>query len=330
MNKLTPMMEQYLEVKKQNPGCLLFFRLGDFYEMFFDDALTASKELEITLTGRSCGQEERAPMCGVPYHAAETYIQRLIQKGYKVAICEQMEDPKLAKGIVKREITRIVTPGTNMNAESLEENKNNYICSVNRVEDVMGLAVADVTTGEFLVTELTEEEKFWDELAKYRPTELLVSEDLKNMESLDFDRIAKTYSVFVNPYPNYHYQYQRCKDRILQHFKVLSLEGLGLQEMPLGATAAGALLDYLLETQKRDLGHISKLTTYSLQQYMMLDATTRRNLELTQTLRDKGRKGSLLWVLDYTSTAMGGRLLRKWLEQPLVDKAAIEDRLDAV
>ncbi|MBC8543003.1 MAG: DNA mismatch repair protein MutS [Clostridia bacterium] len=324
------MMEQYLEVKKQNPGCLLFFRLGDFYEMFFDDALTASKELEITLTGRSCGQEERAPMCGVPYHAAETYIQRLIQKGYKVAICEQMEDPKLAKGIVKREITRIVTPGTNMNAESLEENKNNYICSVNRVEDVMGLAVADVTTGEFLVTELTEEEKFWDELAKYRPTELLVSEDLKNMESLDFDRIAKTYSVFVNPYPNYHYQYQRCKDRILQHFKVLSLEGLGLQEMPLGATAAGALLDYLLETQKRDLGHISKLTTYSLQQYMMLDATTRRNLELTQTLRDKGRKGSLLWVLDYTSTAMGGRLLRKWLEQPLVDKAAIEDRLDAV
>ncbi len=330
MNKLTPMMEQYLEVKKQNPGCLLFFRLGDFYEMFFDDALTASKELEITLTGRSCGQEERAPMCGVPYHAAETYIQRLIQKGYKVAICEQMEDPKLAKGIVKREITRIVTPGTNMNAESLEENKNNYICSVNRVEDVMGLAVADVTTGEFLVTELTEEEKFWDELAKYRPTELLVSEDLKNMESLDFDRIAKTYSVFVNPYPNYHYQYQRCKDMILQHFKVLSLEGLGLQEMPLGATAAGALLDYLLETQKRDLGHISKLTTYSLQQYMMLDASTRRNLELTQTLRDKGRKGSLLWVLDYTSTAMGGRLLRKWLEQPLVDKAAIENRLDAV
>lgn len=329
-NKLTPMMDQYLEVKKQNPGCLLFFRLGDFYEMFFEDAVTASRELEITLTGRSCGQDEKAPMCGVPYHSAESYIQRLIQKGYKVAICEQMEDPKLAKGIVKREITRIVTPGTNMNAEAIEQDRNNYILSVNRVEDVIGVAVADISTGEFLVTEFKEEEKFMDEMAKFRPSELLVNEDLRNMQSFDFDRLARLYSIYINSYESYHYQWERCRDTILQHFKVLSLEGLGLGEMPLATTAAGALLEYLVETQKRDLTHISRIDTYSVQQYMMLDAATRRNLELTETMRDKSRRGSLLWILDYTKTAMGGRLLRKWLEQPLVVQEQIEERQIAV
>ena len=328
--KLTPMMDQYLEVKKQNPGCLLFFRLGDFYEMFFEDAITASRELEITLTGRSCGQDEKAPMCGVPYHSAENYIQRLIQKGYKVAICEQMEDPKMAKGIVKREISRIVTPGTNMNAEAMEQNKNNYIMSVNRVEDMIGVAIADVTTGEFLVTEFKEEEKFMDEVAKYSPSELLVNEDLKNMQSLDFDRITRLHAVYINSYESYHYQYERCRDTILHHFGVLSLDGLGLSEMILAVSAAGALLEYLMDTQKRDLNHITRIDTYSVQQFMMLDAATRRNLELTETMRDKSRKGSLLWILDYTKTAMGGRLLRKWLEQPLVSLEQIEERQEAV
>ena len=330
MSKLTPMMEQYQEVKKEIPDCLLFFRLGDFYEMFFEDAVTAARELELTLTGRSCGQEERAPMCGVPYHAAETYIQRLVQKGYKVAICEQMEDPKEAKGLVRREITRIITPGTSMNADGIGEGKNNYIMSVNRVADVIGLAVADITTGEFLVTEFSEEEKLWDEMAKFDPAELLVNEDLHNMQSLNLEAIQARYPVYINPYGHYHYQYERCRDQLLHHFGMITLDGLGLQHMELGVTAAGALLDYLLETQKRDLHHINQLKTYSVQQYMVLDAATRRNLELTETMRDKGRRGSLLWVLDHTRTAMGGRRLRRWLEQPLIEPKAIRDRLDAV
>jgi DNA mismatch repair protein MutS len=308
----------------------LFFRLGDFYEMFFDDAKTASRELELTLTGRSCGQEERAPMCGVPYHAAESYIQRLVQKGYKVAICEQMEDPKEAKGLVRRDITRIITPGTSMNASAVEEGKNNYIMSVNRVSDAIGLAVADITTGEFLVTEFSEEEKLRDEMARFEPAELLVNEDLHNMQSLNLEEVAARYPVYVNPYAGYHYQYDRCREEILRHFGVVTLDGLGLAQMELGVTAAGALLDYLLETQKRDLQHINQLKTYSVQQYMILDGATRRNLELTETMRDKNRKGSLLWVLDYTRTAMGGRLLRRWIEQPLIETAAIEERQDAV
>ena len=330
MSKLTPMMEQYQEVKKEIPDCLLFFRLGDFYEMFFEDAVTTSRELELTLTGRSCGQEERAPMCGVPYHSAETYIQRLVQKGYKVAICEQMEDPKEAKGLVRREITRIITPGTSMNADNIEEGKNNYILSVNRVSDAIGLAAADITTGEFLVTEFSEEEKLWDEMAKYEPAELLINEDLHNMQSLNLEAVAARYPVYINPYANYHYQYERCRDLILHHFGVLTLDGLGLDRMELGVTAAGALLDYLLETQKRELQHINRLKTYSVQQYMVLDGATRRNLELTETMRDKSRKGSLLWVLDHTRTAMGGRQLRRWIEQPLIEQKAIMERLDAV
>ncbi len=329
MSKLTPMMEQYQEVKKNNPDCLLFFRLGDFYEMFFEDAIVTSRELELTLTGRSCGQEERAPMCGVPYHSAETYIQRLVQKGYKVAICEQMEDPRLAKGLVKREITRIVTPGTTMNADTIGEN-NNYIMSVNRIADAIGLAVADITTGEFLVTEFSEEEKLWDEVAKFQPSELLVNEEIQNMQSLDLDRMKERLSLFVNAYAPYHYQYPRCKEEVLHQFGVLQLEGLGLDGMELGVTAAGALLEYLTETQKRELSHINQVKTYSVQEYMILDMATRRNLELTETLRDKSRRGSLLWVLDHTQTAMGGRRLRKWMEQPLIQKQAIDTRLACV
>ena len=322
------MMEQYLKVKEENPGCLVMFRLGDFYELFFEDAVEASRELELTLTGRDCGQEERAPMCGVPYHAIEGYLQKLVAKGYKVAICEQMEDPKLAQGLVKREVTRIVTPGTNINSDSVEEKRNNYIMSVNRTCDRMGIAVCDITTGEFAVTEFEEEEKFWDEVAIYRPAEMIVNEE--NMGSLDQERLKKAYQVFVNPYGAHHFRLERCEEVLRRHFRVHSLEGLGMTEMPLSVTAAGALMDYLTETQKRDLTHITHISSYSLAQYMMLDSATRRNLELTQTLRDKSRQGSLLWVIDYTKTAMGGRLLRKWIEQPLIDRAQIQRRLDAV
>ena len=328
MAKYTPMMEQYLKVKEENPDCLLMFRLGDFYELFFEDAVTASKELELTLTGRDCGQAERAPMCGVPYHAIEGYLQKLVSKGYKVAICEQMEDPKQAQGLVKREVTRIVTPGTNINSDHMEEKGNNYIMAVNRTCDRMGLAICDITTGEFSVTELEEEDKFWDELGKYRPAELIVNEE--NLGSLDLERCKDNYGVFVNTYGAHHFRLERCQDVLKHHFKVHSMEGLGMTEMPLAVTAAGGLLDYLVETQKRDLSHISRISTYSLNQYMMLDASTRRNLELTETLRDKSRHGSLLWVLDYTRTAMGGRLLRKWVEQPLIDREQIERRQDAV
>lgn len=328
MAKYTPMMEQYLKVKEENPGCLLMFRLGDFYELFFDDAITASKELELTLTGRDCGQAERAPMCGVPYHAIEGYLQKLVSKGYRVAICEQMEDPKLAQGLVKREVTRIVTPGTNINSEHVEEKRNNYIMSVNRTCDRLGIAICDITTGEFFVTEFEEEDKFWDEVAKYRPSEIIINEE--NAGGIDIERLKKSYEIFVNLYGAHHFRLERCEDVLKHHFHVHSMEGLGMSELPLSVTAAGALLDYLVETQKRDLSHISRISTYSLKQYMMLDSATRRNLELTQTLRDKNRQGSLLWVIDYTRTAMGGRLLRKWTEQPLIDKEQIEKRLDAV
>ena len=327
MAKFTPMMEQYLKVKQEVPGCLLMFRLGDFYELFFEDAKTASRELDLTLTGRDCGQAERAPMCGVPYHAIEGYLQKLVDKGYKVAICEQMEDPKLAQGLVKREVTRIVTPGTNINSDQVGDKGNRYIMSVNRTCDGIGLAACDITTGEFSVTELDEEAGFWDELAKFRPSELLLNEE--NVDSLDTERLKKL-GIYVNVYEGRHFRLDRCGETLCRHFHVHSLEGLGLSDLPLSVTAAGALIDYMVETQKRDLNHITRISTYSLSQYMMLDQSTRRNLELTETLRDKSRTGSLLWVLDYTKTAMGGRLLRKWTEEPLIDAGAICRRLDAV
>ena len=328
--KLTPMMEQYRSVKAENPDCLLFYRVGDFYEMYFEDAVTASKEVDLTLTGRSCGEDGRVAMCGMPYHAAESYIQRLVQKGYKVAICDQMEDPKLAKGLVKREITRIVTPGTSMNAEATPEGRNNYLVAVNRVADCIGLAVCDVTTGEFRVTEFNEESKLLDELAKLEPAELLISEDVESMQGVDLATFSEFYPVYINSYPGYHFQYERCRDLILHQFGMLTLDGLGMERMELGVTAAGALLDYLQETQRRELTHIRQLRTYSVQDYMVLDAATRRNLELTETMRDKEKKGSLAWVLDHTGTAMGGRMLRRFIEQPLISPKAIRERLDAV
>ena len=259
--KMTPMMEQYLEVKRQIPDCLLFYRLGDFYEMFFEDAETTARELELTLTGRNCGEGERATMCGVPYHAAENYIQRLVQKGYKVAICEQMEDPKLAKGLVKREITRIVTPGTTMN-ENMPGENNNYILCLNWVQDVIGMAVCDITTGEFLVTEFSEEEKLLDEIAKFKPSEILVNQDIIELENLDLPAVCERLSIYLNRFESYHYQYQRCKETILRQFGVMQLEGLGLADRELGVTAAGALIEYLTDTQKRKLDHINQLKTY--------------------------------------------------------------------
>lgn len=329
---LTPMMQQYLETKKKCEGCLLFFRLGDFYEMFFEDALTASRELEITLTGRDCGLEERAPMCGVPYHSAETYINKLVEKGYKVAICEQVEDPKAAKGIVKREIIRIVTPGTLIDTNVLEEGKNNYLMSIYSDTNSYGIAVVDITTGEFRVTEIAGsgiQKKLMEEIAKYNPAELICNKDFTNFQSL-IEEIKNRFHTFINEYNEWSFDYETAYKRLCEHFHVHHLDGLGLKEFSSGISASGALLEYLNDTQKVNLGHVVEITPYYIEEYMRLDISSRRNLELTETLREKSRKGSLLWVLDRTKTAMGARLLRKWLEQPLLDVKQIRKRLDGV
>lgn len=326
---LSPMMEQYLQIKKENADCLLFFRLGDFYEMFFEDAIITSKELELTLTSRASGGNEKAPMCGVPFHAVEGYIQRLVTRGYKVAICEQMEDPRFTKGLVKREITRIITPGTTMNAEMPGES-NNYICCIDRLENAIGLAVCDITTGEFLVTEFEDEDKLIGELGKFKPSEVLINQEIEDLKGLDLTTLGERMNFFVNSYGAFHFQYDRCRETVLRQFGVMNLDGLGLDAMDLGVTASGALLEYLTDTQKRELTHISQVRTYSVMDYMVLDNATRRNLELTETLRDKSYRGSLLWVLDHTGTAMGGRMLRKWMEQPLIRKEAIDERLSCV
>ncbi len=326
---LTPMMQQYMETKKQYPDCILFYRLGDFYEMFFEDALTASKELEITLTGKSCGLEERAPMCGIPYHAAEGYLTKLVSRGYKVAICEQVEDPKMAKGLVKREVVRIVTPGTNLNMQSLEETKNNYIVSVAFTPNMIGISVADVTTGDFYLTEADDLRKLNDELMKYDPSEIICNEAFL-VSGYDINELRNKYRVSVNPLDSHYFDDDSCKRVLLRHFKVNTLIGLGIEDFPVGLVAAGAMLQYLYETQKTELVHFTHIYPYLTSKYMLLDSSTRRNLELTETLRDKQKRGSLLWVLDRTKTAMGGRMLRSIIEQPLIDKQDMEDRLDAI
>lgn len=323
------MMEQYIATKEQYKDCILFYRLGDFYEMFFDDALLASKELELTLTGKDCGLDERAPMCGVPFHAAETYINRLVEKGYKVAIAEQMEDPKLARGLVKREVIRIVTPGTNMSNELLEEGKNNYIVSLSETADGYGIAVADISTGIFKTCKVKSIEKIIDELNKYQPSELVYKKsfDLSKGEiafTIDKLNIAKTCV------DDYYFDYDTCAGLIMSHFNVSGLEGLGLADCPMLVTASGALLQYLCDTQMSSMEHINDIKIYNMEAYMIIDSSTRRNLELTETIRDKQKKGSLLWVLDKTKTAMGARLLREYVEQPLMDKVAINDRLDSI
>ena len=328
-NELTPMMKQYMQTKEEYKDCILFYRLGDFYEMFFDDALTASKELEITLTGKNCGLEERAPMCGIPYHAVDSYLNRLVSKGYKVAICEQVEDPKTAKGIVKREVIRVVTPGTNLDTQGLDETKNNYIMCIVYMADRYGLSVADVTTGEYLVTELDSQTKLMDELYKFMPSEIVCNEAFY-MSGLDLDDLKNHLHMAIYSLEAWYFDDALCRETLQEHFKVASLEGIGLSDYECGMIASGALLKYLEETQKNSLSHMSRLTRYATGNYMVLDSATRRNLELVETLREKQKRGSLLWVLDKTKTAMGARTLRKYVEQPLIDKKSIVKRLDAV
>lgn len=326
---MTPMMQQYMETKSQYPDCILFYRLGDFYEMFFDDALTASKELEITLTGKNCGMEERAPMCGVPYHAVDGYLTKLVSKGYKVAICEQVEDPKQAKGIVKREVVRIVTPGTILNAAAIDESKNNYIMCIVYIADCYGLSVADVTTGDYFVTELPDGQKLKDEIFKFMPSEIICNESFY-MSGMDLEDMKNRLGITIYSLESWYFDDEICKSKLMEHFKVSSLQGLGLADYDCGVISAGALLQYLLETQKNDLSHMTHITPYTTGKYMMLDSSTRRNLELCETLREKQKRGSLLWVLDKTKTAMGARTLRKYIEQPLIERTEIERRLDAV
>ena len=327
--QLSPMMTQYLETKKQYEDCILFYRLGDFYEMFFEDAKTASKELELTLTGKDCGLSERAPMCGVPYHAVESYLTRLVQKGYKVAIAEQMEDPKTAKGIVKREVIRVVTPGTITSAQALDETRNNYLMAVVYTGNSYGIATVDSTTGDFFVTEVNSERAFLDEIHKFAPSELICNEALE-MSGLDIGELKERCHLAVTALENRFFSDDTCRRILKEHFKVLSLEGLGLTDYGNGLIAAGCALQYLYETQKNDLAHLTKLTPYTTGQYMMLDTFTRRNLELVETLREKQKRGSLLWVLDKTKTAMGARMLRGFVEQPLLGKDEIEQRQAAI
>ena len=329
MGTLTPMMQQYMETKKQYQDCILFYRLGDFYEMFFEDAITVSRELEIVLTGKNCGLQERAPMCGVPYHAVEGYLNRLVAKGYKVAICEQVEDPKQAKGIVKREVVRIVTPGTNLNVQALDETKNNYIMCIVYIADRYGLSVADVSTGDYFVTELDSGKKLLDEIAKFAPSEIICNEPFY-MSGMDLDDLKNRLGIAIYSLDAWYFDDAMCEKVLKEHFKVSTLEGLGLGDYNCGVIAAGALMQYLYETQKTSLDHLTHITGYATGKYMLLVSSTRRNLELCETLREKQKRGSLLWVLDKTKTAMGARTLRSYVEQPLIDQEEIIRRLDAV
>ena len=326
---LSPMMVHYCQTKCAYKDSILFYRLGDFYEMFFEDAKTVSRELELTLTGKDCGLSERAPMCGIPYHAAETYINRLIDKGYKVAICEQVEDPKTAKGIVKREVTRVVTPGTNLNMQELDEGKNNYLMAIVCVGDHFGVSTADITTGDCYVTEIDEERKLWDEINKFLPAEIICN-DAFLVSGVDVDDLRNRLHISVFALESWYFGDDLCKQTLLEHFKISSLEGLGLADYDSGVIAAGSLFRYLLDTQKNTMEHMNKIIPYTTDRYMVIDSSSRRNLELVETLREKQKRGSLLWVLDKTKTAMGARMLRNFVEQPLIDADAINERLDAV
>ena len=330
LSKLSPMMQHYLKTKKEYPGCILFYRLGDFYEMFFEDAEIVSRELELTLTGKSCGLPERAPMCGVPFHAVDSYLTRLVEKGYKAAICEQVEDPRTAKGMVKREVIRIVTPGTNLDMESIEEGKNNFIfCILYSRQGKSGIAVADVTTGEFYMTETEGDRKVYDEIIRYSPSEIICSDSFM-LSGLDLRDMQDRLGIIINTLGPHYFDEAASQKVLLEHFHVSSLIALGMDDKRTGSAAAGALLKYLYDTQKNSLSNITGISVYASGKYMLLDSSTRRNLELTQTMREKKKRGSLLWVLDRTATAMGARRLHQMLEQPLIDRALIEQRLDAV
>ena len=329
MTEYTPMMQHYLKTHEEYKDCILFYRLGDFYEMFFDDAKVVSKELELTLTGKSCGAEERAPMCGIPYHAAETYLTRLVKKGYKVAICEQVEDPKLAKGMVKREVTRVVTPGTTLNAQALDETKNNYIMCIAYIGDHYGISSADITAGDYYVTEVDSERKLLDEVNKYQPTEIICNEAFY-ISGIDIDDMKNRMGIVIYSLDAWYFSDETAQMTLKDHFKVRDLEGLGLADYDSGVVAAGALLKYLYETQKTTLSNLVAIHPYTTGKFMIIDSSTRRNLELVETLREKQKRGSLLWVLDKTRTAMGARTLRSFVEQPLIERTEIEERYDAI
>lgn len=329
MGEMTPMMKAYCETKNEYKDCLLFYRLGDFYEMFFDDALVASKALEITLTGKDCGLEERAPMCGIPYHAVDSYLNKLVSMGYKVAICEQVEDPKLAKGLVKREVTRIVSSGTNLDINALDESKNNYLMCISFDSDDIGISVVDVTTGDFYLTEVEDINRLYDEIIKFEPSEIICN-DAFLLSGIDVEDLRGRLGIQLNALDSHYFDEELCRRKIMQHFNVKSLIGLGIEDFPEGCVAAGALLTYLYDTQKTTISNLTHIYPYLTNKYMLLDSSTRRNLELTETMRDKQKRGSLLGVLDRTKTAMGGRMLRSFVEQPLKDKASIENRLDAI
>lgn len=330
MSELSPMMQNYMDTKKEYSDCILLYRLGDFYEIFFEDAQIASKELGLTLTGKACGLEERAPMCGVPHHAVEGYVNKLIQNGHKVAICEQMEDPKEAKGLVRREVTRIVTPGTNLDIDALDSTKNNYLMCIVYMADCFGLSVADITTGEYLVTEVESDEDMLDEIYRFEPSEIICNEAFL-VSGIDLETIKYKLSVTVFSLESWYFDDKLCEKTLKEHFRVESLSGFGLVPGGLSTIAAGALLKYLYELHKgSEISHLKNLTSFSQKAFMLLDMATRRNLELTETIRDKQKKGSLFGVLDKTKTAMGARMLRSFIEQPLIKKDEIIGRLNAV
>ena len=321
---VTPMMQQYLDVKEQYSDAILFFRLGDFYEMFFDDAKLASRELELTLTGKDCGLSERAPMCGVPFHACDVYVRKLIEKGYKVAICEQMTDPATTKGLVERAVTRVITPGTVIESSMLEEKKSNYIAAICLRKNQAGMAFCDVSTGEFSLFQIPDARNFLtDELALIAPSELVVN----NRD--EFARLAPEQARLASYVDEETFTYAAASRCMTAHFR-RSVKELGFDEQRIAVCAAGALLSYLTETQKNALSHILTAMPYDSKQYMALDKSALRNLELTETTRAKSRRGSLLWILDRTQTAMGSRLLRSWIERPLFSESEINRRLDAV
>ena len=321
-------MRQYLETKEQYPDCILFYRIGDFYEMFFDDAKLAAEELELVLTGKDCGMEERAPMCGIPFHAAENYIARLVKKGYKVAIGEQVEDPKLAKGLVKREVIRVCTPGTITGTENLDEKKNNFLLSIAYTVGAFGISACDVSTGEFYTTEVSDPEKVYDEIQHYQPSEIICN-DAFLISGIDSEDLKARFHCILTVSPSWYFDEEKCRTLIRDHFH-RDPQGLGLDIFPTLIPSAGACLRYVYETQFSEVSYINDIKIVSASQFMLMDSQAQRNLELLETLREKERKGSLLWVLDRTKTAMGGRLLRRMISEPLIVKEDIEDRLDAI
>ena len=329
MGELTPMMRQYMEIKEKYKDCILFFRLGDFYEMFFEDAIVASKELEITLTGKDCGQQERAPMCGVPFHAADGYIARLVSKGYKVAIGEQLENPSASKGIVKRDVVRVITPGTVVETDMLDEKKNNYIISIFKKGLFYGLSCCDISTGDFYATQIKETNNFQrliDEIAKYSPAEIILNSDLINSKK-EIEKIKERFDIYISYFEESYFklEYEELKKEYNINFEAKSIK-----DYDFAVSSINALVEYIKQTQKISLEHINKIEIYEIQKYMVLDICARRNLELIETMRDKAKKGTLLWVLDKTATSMGGRMLRRWINNPLTDIDAINNRLNAV